>query len=166
MRKAFLALVLSAALLFSLSGCGGFLNLFGGDKTGSIGAEMKTEWFAFVVESAKIVPEYEGYTPESGNMLIDVVVTETNTFDSTLPMFDSDFVLQDSSESFVFSLDPFHGSMMPLEFDLAVGETVTYHVVFEVPDSSSGFSLVYLEEYTDTTGNEGTGSTFTVELGI
>jgi len=132
-----------------------------GDVTGEIGTTYSTQWFEFNVESIEFVSEYAGYTPEEGNTLIDVVVTEEGTFDEPVPMGTYDFIIdQESFEEYVYPLDALDDTMMPDEFELAKGETVTYHMVFEVPENTEGLFLFYTEiDESDTEG-----ATFTINI--
>lgn len=168
MKKKLLAAVCAAALLLAFSGCSAVSNLLGQGTDGKIGSEMKTEWFTFTVDSAEVVTDYAGYSPASGNVLVDVVVTETNTTSSAQPMGTFDFVLDDpaDTEYYQLPLDPLDDTMMPTEFELAAGQTVTYHLLFEVAEDSTDLKLQFTEEYTDSSGSEGTGNTYVVTLGI
>ena len=40
---------------------------------------------------------------------------------------------------------------MPEEYSLAAGENASYHIVYEVPDSRSTFSVCYQERFRDNT---------------
>ena len=90
------------------------------------------------------------------------MVKETNTFEEALPMFDTDFALTwQSTENLIYPLVNLDDkAVMPEEFELAKGKSVTYKLVFEVPAEESEFLLIYLEEF-DT---EETGDFFIVTL--
>lgn len=94
--------------------------------------------------------------------MLCVTVKETNTFDDALPMFDTDFVLTcETTESLIYPLVNLNDKdVMPEEFELAKGKSVTYKLVFEVPSEESEFLFIYLEEF-DT---EETGDFFVVTL--
>ena len=161
------AVLLLAVLLLMQAACGGGGNIvedtvqdlvgryITGDVTGKTGKEYDTQWFSFTVESIKAVDEYAGYTADEGNQLYDVVVTETGTTaGQVLPMGTFDWVMDETSwPEYVWPLDPIEGrdEMMPLEFDLANGESVTYHMVFDVPVTASGLNLIYREIDTEDT---------------
>lgn len=168
MRKRIFVLLAVLVVLVAFSGCSLLDSFTGGSTEGGIGDTLKTEWFSFSVDSAETATEYAGYTPEDGNMLLDLVVTVTNTTDDEIEMYDADFYLDDpaDTEYYVFSLDPIDDTMMPLAYPLAPDETVTYHLVFEVSADSEGFKLLYTEEGVDGSGNEVTGDTYTVDVGI
>ena len=138
-------------------------NLLSGNVTGEIGKSYSTQWFSFTVKSIKSVPEYAGYTPAEGMQLIDVVVTEKNIFNQTIPMGTSDFYLDENSwPDYIYPMDPLDDTMMPIEFDLAVGETAEYHMVYEVPAEFSAMMLLYTE--IDVTETE--GATFTINFTV
>ena len=90
----------------------------------------------------------------------------------TIPMYDSDFQLQwgdigGDDDDYTFSLDAFNDTMMPLEYELADGEEVTYDLVFEAPAEVKDFGLVYLEEYyTGSESESGTGDFFSVNFTV
>lgn len=135
---------------------------------GDIGTRLSTTWFDFTVNSAEETNSYGGYRADSGNKLVVVEVTETNTTNGNLMMGNFDFMLDDpaDTEYYVLAMSPQDSSMMPDEFTLSPGETVTYMLAFEVPTTSYGFSLVYIEFGVDSSGNESRGETFTVDLGF
>ena len=166
MKKRIMASFVFALLLVSLSGCKvlSSLGLGGGPVEGEIGTKMTTEWFEFTVKSAEIVDSYADYTASEGYKLLEVVVTEKNISSDTLPMGTYDFLLDDPADAayYVSALDPLDDKMMPLDFDLKPGETVTYHLLFEVDAASSGYKFLYTEYFTD----ESEGKTFIVDLGV
>ncbi|MDR3086184.1 MAG: hypothetical protein LBU47_07725 [Christensenellaceae bacterium] len=179
-RAAFAALAL--CLCFALAACSGLQDAAGGlqeagsqlaeqvgqllrgDVTGKVGETYRTEWFNFSISSIKQVESYAGYAPEEGNLLYDVVITELSTFDEAIPMGTFDFfMLMDGTEEPVFPMDPLNGdeTMMPAEFDLSPDESVTYHMVYEVPKDAKGLKLMYIELYEN---SEEQGTTFTIPI--
>lgn len=159
MRKKVLALVLVAALVFALAGCSLFAK-----KEGGIGDTLSTRWFDFTVDSVDVVNSYAGITAEPGYKLVDIVVTETSTVEDDLPMGWFDFMLDDPADEdyYQLPLEQADSSMMPEEFTLTAKETVTYHLLFEVDESSSKLALVFTEYFSD----EDTGDTFTVNFTV
>ncbi len=133
---------------------------------GDIGRAFSTMFFDYTVAAAESPAEYDGYTPAEGNRLVLLRVTVKNDFGSTLPMYDTDFQLQwgEGDNDYAWAVDAFNSEMMPLEWELADGKTVTYDMLFEAPAGQSDFSLVYLEEYTDKDGNEKTGDFFSANF--
>lgn len=126
-----------------------------GNVTGKVGTEYATKWFTFTVESMTVDTTYDDYTAGAGNTLLIARITETNTSGDEQPFGTFDWFVDDTSLSdYIYPLDPFKSSMMPSEFDLADGETVTYDVVIEYPNNLSSPFLVYIEQ-------DETGSTFT-----
>lgn len=168
MRKKSLVLIVSFVMVFALAGCDMLGGLLGGKTEGEVGTTLKTSWFDFTVNSAEEADSYADYTAAEGNKLVVVEVTETNTSDDELPMGTFDFMLDDpaDTEYYVEAMAPLDSNMMPEEFYLAAGETVTYTLVFEVPAASSNFTLVFVEYGIDSSGNESTGDTFKVALGF
>lgn len=175
MKKMFL--VALAAMTVAMTGCSSVSDTVGqavseavqevaaqlvtGDVVGEIGTTYSTQWFEFNVESIEFVSEYAGYAAEEGNTLIDVVVTEKGTFDEPVPMGIFDFIVDhESFEEYAYPMEPLDDTMMPEEFDLAKDETVTYHMVFEVPEDTEGLFLFYTEiDESDTEG-----ATFTINI--
>jgi len=105
-------------------------------------------WFDFTVGHIKRVDQYAGHLPAGSHMLIDVFITQTGTFDDTepIPMGTFDFYMDSSIfEEHIYPLDPFDDTMMPREFDLAFGETVSHRMVYEIPDNVPDLKLMYTE---------------------
>ncbi|MDR2931592.1 MAG: hypothetical protein LBV27_00645 [Oscillospiraceae bacterium] len=135
--------------------------LLSGDVTGETGKVYSTQWFSFNVKSIKEVPEYAGYTPEDGYVLYDVLITETCTFDESIPMGTFDFYMDDDSFSEpIYPIAPLDDTMMPDQFDLGADETVEYHMIYEVPAEHTALKLMYTE--VDEADN--IGVTFTINI--
>ena len=81
-----------AALAVTITGCSVIPGM-GGNETGEshLGDTVSTLWFDYVVNSADPMDTYEGYTAAEGNKLVVVDLTMKNTFDESVPMFDTDF---------------------------------------------------------------------------
>lgn len=145
------------------------LTLFGCNKErkidGKTGETFSTMFFDFVVESAEIVDSYAGYTPEEGNVLLDVVVYSKNTFGEAIPMYISDYILYTENYYWI-ALEALDETMAPETMELADGASMTYHYVFEILADEAIESIVHFEEYIDTDGNEQEGDTFTVTLNV
>lgn len=158
------ALLLALALL--LAACNG--KSAEGKTTGELGDTLKTMFFDFSVDEASSPAEYDGYLPAEGNRLVVCTVTVANTFGETLPMYDTDFQLQWGSgdADFAWAVDAFNDQLMPLEWELLTGDTVTYEMLFEAPADVDRFMLVYLEQYVDGDGNEGEGELFNVNFSV
>lgn len=177
--KKFLAAILTGIMLLSIAGCGktGIQNA--GDDSwvdadddvevynyddgtklyeGKIGSKMQTAWFDFTVNSAYYTEDaIGGYTPSDGNVLVVVNITVKNTFQETIPMFDTDFQLQwgdDADDAYAFPVatnEKILSDQLPEEYDLKVKETQTGVLVFEAPAGNEDFSLSFLEYYEDNT---------------
>jgi len=119
-----------------------------GDVTGQVGTTYSTRWFDFTVNSMQISSSYDGITAANGNNLAIVNVTITSTFDTPQPYGTFDwFVDDDSLPNFIWPLDPVSGSanMMPKEFTLDPGQSVTYDVVIEYPANLANPYFMYTE---------------------
>ena len=110
--------------------------------------------------------EINGYTPAEGNSLLDTVIKIKNTSGDELPMGIYDFQAQwggEGDEDFAFQDESITGDgIMPVEFYMSKGETVEYHVYFEIPAGSTDLSVSYWELYTDKNGEEQEGDTYFV----
>ncbi|MDR1616603.1 MAG: hypothetical protein LBR98_06280 [Syntrophomonadaceae bacterium] len=133
--------------------------LIKGDVTGELGKTYATQWFEFTVDYIAPVDEYAGYKPDDGNRLVDVFIKEKGTFDEPSPMGTFDFYLESSLfDDYIYPMDPIDDSMMPLEFMLEKGQTVEYHMIYEIPASVPDVRLMYTELDED----EKEGATFTI----
>lgn len=132
-----------------------------GDVTGEVGTEYQTQWFTFSVDSMSVAPTYGDYTAAEGNSLVIATITETNTSGQSQAFGTFDwFVDDDSLADYIYPLDPTTEQMMPLDFTLEDGDTVTYDVVIEYPSNLANPFLMYIEA--DTEGN--TYTTFRVPV--
>lgn len=152
MRKRIVAVITVIMVMAMCIGCSAVqeavAQVISGDVTGKVGKTYQTQWFTFSVDSIEEVADYAGYQPASGNVLVDVLITETGTYDSSDPsiMGTFDFYLHhEETGDYWYPMDPFDGTMMPESFPLAKDETVTYHMVYEIPDGLSGLGLYYVE---------------------
>jgi len=135
--------------------------LINGNVTGEVGKTYSTQWFSFTIKSIETVSEYAGHTAPDGMKLIDVVVEETNIFDSPIPMGTFDYYVDEASLiDYIYPISPLDETMMPDEFELAVDETVEFHMIFEVPADINNYQLLYTEvdEYSEE------GATFTINF--
>lgn len=173
--KKFLAAVLAGIMLLSIAGCGKTglgdswvaedddieVSTFSdGTKCyeGKIGSKMKTAWFDFTVNSAYYTEDaIGGYTPSDGNILVVVDITVKNTFEESIPMFDTDFQLQwgdDADDAYSFPVltnEKLLNDQLPEQYDLKVKEETTGTLIFEAPEGNEDFSLSFLEYYEDDT---------------
>ena len=121
---------------------------------------MHTEFFDYTVNSAYLCDDYEDHIPAEGYRLLVADVTVKNTFNESIPMFDTDFQAQwtdDSEDAYALPLtyymDQVSDQQLPTEYELAVDEERTGALVFEVPEGEKDFSISYLELFED--GSEG-----------
>lgn len=164
--KKHISIILTIAMVLALSGCGDKVGYAkDGYAEGRMGDTMHTDFFDYTVNSAYCCAEFEGYVPAEGNQLLVADVTVKNTFNESIPMFDTDFQVQWNSESeedydFPITLytDPVSDEQLPTEYEMAVKEERTGLLVFEVPEGKKDFSISYRVMYED----ESTGDTFFV----
>lgn len=176
MKKKFLAALLGCAMLaLTLSGCSssnsGSSQATKADTTvmgtetlddgrevngyaeGDIGETIQTSWFAFTVNSVDFADEYAGRKPAEGNEFVIANITVANTFSDTLPMGNYDFQIQwgEGDEDYGYGLEEiFADTMMPYEYELEKGDTLTGDVVYEIPKVDNGsYSISFLEIYED-----------------
>lgn len=135
-----------------------------GYAEGYMGDSMHTAWFNYIINSAYITNEFEGYTPSAGNELLVVDITVESTFNESIPMFLSDFQAQwndtadDAYRWPVEDLDYLRSDILPNEYTLGVNETRTGLLLYEVPSGNDDFSISFVEYY----ANDTTGDTFFV----
>ena len=184
--KRLLSLTL-ALLLLALAACGGDSGGrdpggSGGAGNGEVQAEdgyaearigdlVHSYFMDFTVNSAYTASEYHGHTAPEGMKVLVVEITIKNTFNESLPMYDDDFQGQwsASSETDEFSwpitegeggsdLDTVAEEQLPAEYELAVNESRTGDLVFDVPADEKDFSISHLELFDD----DSEGDTFFV----
>lgn len=114
-------------------------------------------FFDYTVNSAYLCDEFQGYVPsQDGFRLLVADVTIKNTFQESIPMFDSDFQVQWNSDAedaydvpITYYTDAVSDQQLPGEYDLAVDEERSGLLVFEVPEGNKDFSISYLEIFED-----------------
>lgn len=177
MMKKIASLFLTAIMAVALAGCGApASNDSSGSSSSAVGyaedgyAEgrlndtMHTYFFDFTVKSAYVCSQYENYTPQEGNELLVAEVTIKNTQRESIPMFDTDFQVQwgDTADDaydvpityYAESTDTIGENVLPYEYTLAVNESKTGLLIFEVPSGKKDFNISYLEEFdNDTQGD-------------
>ena len=179
--KRLLSLFLALSLLLCLTACG-FSAYVGAPDSGESGggndvyaedgyAEgrtgdlMHSYFMDFTVNSAYTTSDYHGHTAPEG---MRVLVVEMN---ETLPMYDDDFQGQWSAspetDEFAWpitegedggELDVVAEEQFPAEYELAVDESRTGTLVFDVPADEKDFSISHLELFSD----DSEGNTFFV----
>lgn len=168
MKKRLFALAAAAVMLLGLTACGG------GSNEGRTGDTMETYFFDFTVNSAYLTSDYAGYTPAEGNVLLVADITVKNTFQQSFEMYDVDFQAQwdNGDDAFAYPIttdmetytevDPVGEDQLPGTYSLAVDEERTGELVYEVPSGFTDFSIAYLEQFVDDSGEESTGETYFV----
>ena len=121
---------------------------------GRIGSTMKTCWFNFSVDDAYYTTDsIGGYEASDGNELVVVELTLKNTFEESVPMFDTDFELiwnvddKEKMTSVYCIFDEVMDDQFPSEYDLEIDETRTGYLVFEAPKGTKDFAIGFLEQF-------------------
>ncbi len=133
---------------------------------GRLGDTIHSTFMDFTVNSAYTTSEYHGHTAPEGKKVLVVELTIKNTFKESLPMWDDDFQGQwtASADSDEYAwpitegedgtdLDTVADEQLPAEYELAVGESRTGTLVFDVPADEKDFSVSHMELFDD--GSEG-----------
>nr|WP_325182938.1 hypothetical protein [uncultured Oscillibacter sp.] len=186
MRR-WIAMTLTLLALCALTGCGGLGGSGGAGKTGEPGGEeiwaedgfaearagdlVHSYFMDFTVNSAYTASEYHGHVPPEGRKVLVVEITIKNTNIETIPMYDDDFQGQWSAspetDEFAWpitegadgsDLDVVSEEQLPARYDLAVDETRTGVLVFDVPADERDFSISHRELF----GDNSEGDTFFV----
>jgi len=117
-----------------------------GEIVGQTGVTYSTKWFDFTVNSLRTDSSFASITAANGNILVIANVTITNTFGSTQPFGTFDWLVDDDTlAEYIFPLAPVNDTMMPTDFDLEDGKTVTYDVVLEIPAGLPNPFFMYIE---------------------
>lgn len=167
--KRIAAFMLMLCMVFAMAGCNGSAGRDSGKTFDAEGYEqsLSTAFFDFQVNSAQMVSELDDYYPsDENNSFLVVNITVDNTFkdDSSIPMFDTDFVLSWPAleGQTVFCEDNFATDQLPEEYEIFKGESRTGNLIFVVPSSQSNFTLEYLEIYED----EFEGNTYKITFDV
>ena len=174
MRR-WLSLTLACFLLLALVACGGSDSDSGPGGAGSgevraedgyaearIGDLVHSYFMDFTVNGAYTTADYHGHTAPEGGKVLVVEMTIKNTFNESLPMYDDDFQGQWSAspvtDEFAWpitesedgsELETVAEEQLPAEYELAVNETRTGTLVFDVPADEKDFSISHLELFDD-----------------
>lgn len=174
--KRFFALLIALCMVLALTACDSLPASLGGDDSdssdvitaeegyasGRIGDTMRSVFFDFTVNDAYLCGEYEGYIPSEGHTLLVLDMTVYNYTTASVPMFDTDFIVQwNSEEDDAFSVpvttarDGYPntgveamGDMLPEIYDVGINGTEQGLLVYEVAEGVTDFA-VYYEEYFD-----------------
>ena len=186
--KRLISLTLTLLLLLALAACGGDSGSDASDSasgsagSGEVWAEdgyaearigdvVHSYFMDFSVNSAYTTSDYNGHTAPEGMKVLVVEMTIKNTFNETLPMYDDDFQGQWSAsadtEEFAWpiteaedgsDLDTVADEQLPGTYELAVNESRTGTLVFDVPADEKDFSVSHMELFDD----DSEGDTFFV----
>lgn len=161
MKQRLFALAAAVVMALGLTACGG-----SGSSEGRTGDTMETYFFDFTVNSAYLTSDYAGHTPAEGNVLLVADITVKNTFQQSIEMYDTDFQVQwdDGDDAYAYPIttdmetytevDPVGENQLPGTYSLAVDEERTGELVYEVPSGFADFSIAYLEQFVDDSGEE------------
>ncbi len=139
-----------------------------GFARGGLGDTMHTCFFDYTVNSSYVCSSYGGYTAADGYELLVADVTVKNAFTTGIEMYDTDFQAQwndTADDAYEFPLtcytennETLTDEMLPSTYTLAVNESRTGLLVYEIPRGNTDFSISYMERFED----ESTGDTFFV----
>ena len=176
MKKTIAALLSAAMLALILTACGSSPVILPEDGVaeGKQGDTMRTYFFDYTVNSAYTCSKYEGYIPSPGYDLLVAEVTVKNTFGESITMFDWDFIVlydDNAGEEQIYDYpitsyedleipEAARETLLPSEYALEKGESLTGLLLFEVPAGDTEFTVSYLESFEDDT----TGDTFSVDI--
>jgi hypothetical protein len=133
----------------------------GGVYDGRIGERIRTYFYDFKITEAYLCPDYHGFTPQDGNVMLVVKIDIENTMNSSIPMSDLDFQIQwgDGEEEFGWPIttdpDTFDeretvcDEQLPYEYDMAVGEKRSGELVYEVPEGYNDFAIAAIDDFAD-----------------
>lgn len=142
---------------------------------GRIGDEIHSAFMNFSVNSAYTTSDYHGHTAPEGMQVLVVEMTVENTFRESLPMWDDDFQAQwtasEETDEYAWpitegeggDLDTVAEEQLPAEYELAVKESRTGTLVFDVPADEKDFSISHLEMFNDGTDGDTFFVYFTAE---
>ncbi len=168
MKRVFVP-VMAAAMVLGMTACGG-----ASYSEGRIGDTMETYFFDFTVNSACLATEYGDRVPAPGNALLVAEITVKNTYRESIEMYDTDFQLTwgDETGDYCYpittdpetyeELEPVDADQLPGTYLMAVDETRTGALVYEVPAGQADFSIAYLEMFDDGTAEGDTGDSYFV----
>lgn len=174
--KRWFSLAAVLLLLLALAACGGEAGSASGSGGGG-GGEVRAEdgyaearigdlvhsyFMDFTVNSAYTTADYHGHTAPEGGKVLVVEMTIKNTFNESLPMYDDDFQGQWSASSETdefawpitegengFDRDVVAEEQLPAQYELAVNESRTGTLVFDVPADEKDFSVSHIELFDD-----------------
>lgn len=126
---------------------------------GGMNETLTCSFFDFEITGVKSETELEGYQPsQEGYKFVIADVTVKNVFDDPIPVGNYDFnIVWNGGEDYAY--EEFMDGMYPDDVELAVGETLSGALVFEIPEDINEFMVVY-EEYWD---DDFQGNTYTIE---
>ena len=171
--KKLISILLATLMLTTLAGCGTSTGVTGANNVyavegyaeGGLEDIMNTYFFTFTVNSAYICEQYESYVPNEGYDLLVAEVTIKNTSGDSINMYDTDFQVQwgdDANDDafdvpityYVDTTETIGKDIFPYEYELKNKESRTGHLVFEVPEGKTDYSISYLEYFADDTSGD------------
>lgn len=145
----------------------GVITATDGYGEGRQGDVMRTYFFDYTINDAYTCTDLNNYVPADGNQLLVVNITVKNTSRASLEMYDSDFQAQwggDGDDDYSWPITvaaeeaQATADQLPGTYELAIDESRTGTLVYEVPTGEQDFSISYMELF----DNDTEGDTFFV----
>ena len=170
MKQRLFALAAAVVMALGLTACGG-----SGSSEGRTGDTMETYFFDFTVNSAYLTSDYAGHTPGGGERTAGGGHHRKEHLPSrALRCMTLDFQVQwdDGDDAYAYPIttdmetytevEPVGENQLPGTYPMAVDEERSGELVYEVPSGFTDFSIAYLEQFVDDSGEESTGETYFV----
>ena len=142
---------------------------------------MRTSFFEFTVLDASVARELQNYVCAHGMKVVAVEVMIHNIMDESVPMLDTDFQLQwedDAEDAYAWPITscsdevifenqplsdaPLSDDQLACRYELAVDETITGILYYEVPEESESYSLSFREYFS----NSEYGETYAIYFSV
>lgn len=135
---------------------------------GYMGDTLRTSFFDMRLEDAYTCYEFDGVTPDDGYKLLVATISLYNYTTYTQPMYFYDFEIywdgDDEDSEYVEHITLFQEEVqpdesyeyytvsdqqLPVEYDLSIKETREGILLYQVPEASKTYSVVFVEYFED-----------------